>query len=81
MTSHRFSASDEFIAWAQGVSGMLTSIRTRFGSVSDMVEHPNWDESSTRYVMSLIGSLRSHLADIDEELSNHVREKFGKEPR
>jgi hypothetical protein len=73
-----FPASDEFVAWAQGLSGMLTDIRVRFGSIAEMVEHPAWDEGKTQYALSLVKSLRDHLSRLDEELTTHVRDKYGK---
>jgi hypothetical protein len=76
-----FPASDEFIAWAQSLSGMLTNIRTEYGGIAEMVEHPAWDEAKTQFAVALIKSLHSHLAQIDAELTNHVQEKFGKGPR
>ena len=77
----RFPASDEFIVWAQSLSGMMTKIRTEYGSVSAMVEHPAWDEGKTEHALSLVKSLRTHLSKIDRELSNHVEEKLGKNKR
>ena len=77
--ARKFPASDEFIAWAQSLSGMLTKLRTEYGSVAEMVEHPAWDEGRTQYALSLIKSLHNHMAQIDAELSRHVKEKFGKD--
>ncbi len=79
--TRKYKASDDFIAWAQSLSGMLTKIRTEFGSVSAMIEHPEWDESKTDNALFLIKSLRAHLSKIDRELSSHVQEKFGKDSR
>ena len=56
---------------------MLTHIRLEFGSVAEMVEHPAWDEAKTHYTLSLVKSLREHLTQIDEELTEHVHEKYG----
>jgi hypothetical protein len=77
----KFAASDEFIAWAQSLSGMLTKLRTEYGSIAEMVEHPAWDEGKTEYAMSLVKSLRKHLSKMDTELSSHVEEKFSKKQR
>jgi hypothetical protein len=79
--AQKFPASDEFIVWAHSLSGMLTRIRSDFGTVAEMVEHPAWDEGKTRYALSLVKSLHNHLAQIDEELSTHVNEKYGGEHR
>jgi hypothetical protein len=60
----RFPASDEFIVWAQSLSGMLTRIRTEYGGVDQMLEHPDWDEDKTPYVVQLVKSLHEHLGEI-----------------
>lgn len=73
----KFPASDEFIAWAQSLSGLLTKIRTEFGSMSEMAEHPAWEESRTQYALSIVGSLQKQLTQVHEELATHVSEKFG----
>ena len=75
--SQKFIASDEFVIWAQSLSGMLTRIRSEYGSVAEMVEHPAWDEAKTHYSLSLIKSLCEHLTQIDEELTEHVQDKYG----
>ena len=77
--AQKFVASDEFVVWAQSLSGMLTTMRTQYGSMAEMVEHRDWDEGKTQYAMVLIRSLHKHIAQIDRELSHHVEEKFGKE--
>ncbi len=73
----QFPASDEFVVWAQSLSGMLTKIKTTYGSVSEMVEHPEWDEGKTRYFLQLVKGLRRHLVTVDKELSEHVSGKSG----
>lgn len=73
----QFSASDEFIVWAQSLSGMLTRIRTQYGSLAEMLESPEWDENKTEYAVRLMKSLHSHLRDIETEMSSHAREKYG----
>jgi hypothetical protein len=73
----QYPASDEFIAWGQSLSGMLTHIRTHFGCVAEMVEHSTWDEEKTHYALGLVKSLHEHLARIDEELTTHVKDKYG----
>lgn len=75
----KFTASDQFIAWAHSLSGMLTKVRTKYGGVAEMVEHQMWDESQTEYALSLVRSLREQLAQIETELSSHVNEKSGKD--
>ena len=41
----QFTASDDFIVWAQSLSGMLTKMRTEYGSTQELLEHPDWDEA------------------------------------
>lgn len=74
-----FPASDEFITWAQSLSGMLTTIRTRFGSMPEMVESHEWDEGRTQIALSLITSLKARLAQIEKELADHVSDKYGED--
>lgn len=76
-----FSASDEFVAWAQSLGGMLTKMRTQYGSMAEMVESPEWDEGRTERALALIKSLCSQLAKIEEELTIHVNDKYGQDPR
>jgi len=77
--ARKFPASDEFIVWAQSLSGMLTKLSTEYGGIAEMVEHRAWDEGKTQYAMALIHSLHRHIAQIDAELSCHVKEKLGKD--
>lgn len=77
----RFSASDEFMAWATSLSGMFTKIRTEYGSVAEMVESPEWDEGRTERALILIKSLHTQLAKIEKELTIHVNQKYGKNDR
>jgi hypothetical protein len=58
---------------------MLTTIRQRFENAGEMVERPTWDEAKTGYFLALITSLHKHLAEVESELSCHVKEKFDKE--
>jgi hypothetical protein len=56
----RFTASDEAVAWAQSLSGMLTKLKRQHGSIVEMVESPAWDEGKTTYVLALIKNLHTH---------------------
>jgi hypothetical protein len=75
--SKPFPASDEFIVWAQSLSGMLTKMRTEYGSVSEMVERPDWDGAKTDLALKLLKTLRTNLTKVEKELTNHVSGKFG----
>ena len=73
----KFLASDKFVAWAQSLSGMLTTMKTEYGSISDMVERSDWDGAKTEFALTLLRSLRSNITKIEKELSDHVKGKFG----
>ena len=75
MTKH--AVSDEFIVWLESLSGMLTKIKTEYGGIASLVEHPDWDENRTMHAARLVRALRHHFHVIDEELADHVKEKFG----
>lgn len=77
----KFVASDKFIAWASSLSGMLTSIKTEYGGIAEMVESAQWDEGKTEYAIALLDGLRREVADMHKELESHVAEKFGKDGR
>lgn len=70
-------ASDQFIVWLQSVSGMLTTIKNEYGSIEQLVEHPEWDEGRTLLAQRLVNALHSHIREIDEELTEHVSQKYG----
>jgi len=73
----KYAASDEFIRWLESLSGMLTKIKTEYGTIAELVEHPDWDDNRTMHAARLVRALRQHLHSIDEELAEHVTEKFG----
>ena len=75
--SKNFTASNEFTASAQSVSGMLTKIKTEYGGISAMVERADWDTAKTDFALSLLRTLRSHVTKIEKELSSHVKGRFG----
>ena len=47
-------ASDEVVAWLQGISGMLTRVNADYGSFTDLIEHPE-DVSNFCKVVPLDG--------------------------
>jgi hypothetical protein len=73
----RYPVSDEFIVWAQSLSGMLTKMRTEYGSISEMVERSDWDGSKTDLALKLLKTLRTNLTKVEKELTSHVDGKFG----
>jgi hypothetical protein len=73
--SQRRIASDEFIVWAESLSGMLTSLRTSYGTTEEMLEHPDWNEGKTGYLLQLVHCLHTDLTMLDEEMSEHVKAK------
>jgi len=56
-------------------------MKTKYRNIVEMVEHREWDEGKTTYALAIVKSLHTHIAHLDAELSCHVEEKFGKEPR
>lgn len=50
MMAH-YPASDEFIVWAQSLSGLLTAVSRKYGGVSEMLERPDWNDSRTDYAL------------------------------
>ncbi len=73
----KFLASDKFIAWEQSLSGMLTTMKTEYGSISSMVERADWDGAKTDFALTLLRSLRSNITKLEKELSDHVNGKSG----
>lgn len=71
--SAKYPASDEFIAWAESLSGMLTKISTTYGDGANLVEHKNWDQNRTIYFQQLIHSVSRSLETLNEELRDHVQ--------
>jgi transcription termination factor NusB len=71
----RHLASEEFVVWAQSLSGMLTMFRTSYGSIEEMLEHSDWDEGKTEYLLQLVQGLHSDLKKLDKEISDHVKTK------
>jgi hypothetical protein len=77
----KFKVSDEFIAWAQSLSGMLTTVQKRFGGAAEMLENPGWEEGKTMYALALVASLREDLRKVHLEMECHVEDKYGKTTR
>jgi hypothetical protein len=75
----KFPASDEFIRWLQSLGGMLTKIKINYGSVAEMTEHSEWDDSRTELALALVKAIHKQLRQIDMELTSHVQEKLGKD--
>jgi len=70
-------ASAMLLTWLQGMSGCLTRINSDYGSVQEMMEHNDWDQSKTENVFRLLQTVREHLEKVEVELSDHVNTKFG----
>jgi hypothetical protein len=70
-------ASNDVIGCLQALSGMLTRVKTKYGSFPEMIEHPDWDEARTGMAIRLIKSLREHMEAVEKELDDHVTGKFG----
>ena len=72
-----FPASDSTSRLLNGLSGLMTTIATKYGSIEEMVEHPDWDEGKTDFCLSLIKAIHRNIREMDEGLSRHVKEKYG----
>ena len=75
--SRHYPASEELIVWAQSLSGMLTKIETRYCGIAEMVESHEWDDNATLYFQQLIRGLKRHIETMEQELEDHVSEKYG----
>ena len=73
----KFAASDEFIAWATSLSGFLTTIKTKHGGGAELLKSAEWDEAQTMRAKALISALHKHIAQLDQEITTHVAEKYG----
>ena len=76
-----FEASREIIQWAESCSGMMTTIKTKYGGVSQMLEDASWDESKTEYAMNLIAALRDTITRVATEMKEHEEGKPYKRAR
>jgi hypothetical protein len=72
----RFTVSDQFIAWAESLSGFLSTVKVTYGGVESMVERPDWEEEKTEYAVQLVRSLHRHLGKLEKELNQHVAAKY-----
>jgi len=75
MKAHPVSA--RLLTWLQGMSGCLTRINSDDESVQEMMEHNDWDQSTTENAFRLLQTVREHLEKVEVELSDHVNTKFG----
>jgi len=67
--------SDEFLAWAESLAGLLTTLETKHGGASAMIESRGWDQGRTQYATALISDLIVHLERIRTEMVSHADEK------
>jgi hypothetical protein len=72
LNANTFSVSDEFIQWAEGLSGLVAQIDVEYGGVAEMVENPKWDSSRSKYAAALLEGLRKDVARVAKELKSHV---------
>ena len=67
-----YAVSDEFIKWAEGLSGLIASINVEYGGIAEMLENPRWDSSRNNYAVALLDGLKKDVAQIAKELKSHV---------
>ncbi|MBM79936.1 MAG: hypothetical protein CMJ78_05000 [Planctomycetaceae bacterium] len=70
-------ATNEVLNWMHGLSGFFTKMRSDYGTISQMLEHPDWDENRTEYTKTLMESLAAELTTAAKEIREHVDSKFG----
>lgn len=68
-----YPVSDDFIAWIESLSGLLTTVKTRHGGIVAMIEDSGWDDSRTGYALRLVQSLSRHMVRIEKEFESHVK--------
>ncbi len=67
-----FSTSDEIITWLESLTGFLAHIDARYGGVAELLEHPEWDASQSRYAIALLKGLEKDISQATKEFSSHV---------
>lgn len=77
----RYSTSDEVIRWVESIAGLVAHIKTTYGGVSELIEHPHWDESRNSYAASLLAGLRKEIITLEKEFSEHVNQRQQKRRR
>ena len=77
MARDSFPASHSVIRMLTNLSGLMTKIKTTYGSIEEMIEHPDWDEGKTEFCLSLTKAIHRNIQEMDEGLSRHVKEKYG----
>ncbi len=71
----KYSASDEVIARLQSVSGLLTTIKTKYGGAGQMVERPDCDDARTDFALNMLRSLKANISKVEKELAERVKGK------
>ena len=69
---NRYSASDEVVRWIESVTGLLTYIRTEYGGVAELIEHPQWDATQNGYATSMLAGLKKEVTQLAKEFKEHV---------
>ena len=69
---NRHAVSDDFIKWAEGLTGLVAKVDSEYGGVAEMLEHPEWDASRKRYAVALLDGLRRDVAHLAKEVKAHV---------
>jgi hypothetical protein len=67
-----YGASDEIVQWLESVTGLLAHVRSKYGSVAELLEDPGWDASQSRYAMALLNGLKRDISRITKEFTSHV---------
>jgi hypothetical protein len=68
----KYPASDEVLRWIESITGLLAHIRTEYGGVSELIEHPHWDSSRNNYATSMLNGLRKEVTQLAKDFNDHV---------
>lgn len=74
----RFPASDEVIRWIESIAGLVAHIKINYGEVSELIEHPQWDESRNEYAGRLLTGLRKEIVTLTKDFNDHVNQRVTK---
>lgn len=55
------ASSTDFINYMQGLSGLLTKMQVKYGSVPEMIESADWDQGRTDYALTLLDAISVNI--------------------
>jgi len=72
MAVGKHAASDDLLLWLHGLSGCMARTHETYDSVSEMLEHVDWDPSRTKYSIKLLVAIASDIKQLESEMRDHV---------